>query len=103
MVIGNKIRSALVGALVIGALVIGAPVGAAADELDARLAKVAVGETREGAVAIMGRRPDVELNATTLGIGHAQLRWNAGDHLLVIVLVFDRVVATRACSDSTNC
>jgi len=98
MTIANWIKAAALGAVLFAA-----PMAAVADDLDTRFAKISVGETREGAVAIMGRRPDGELRATTLGIDHAQLRWNGGAHVLVIVLVLDRVVSTRDCSDATSC
>jgi hypothetical protein len=74
-----------------------------AADLNEKFKQISLGITREAVIALMGA-PDAEINANTLGLPHAKLRWNGPQgRSYVVSLIGDRVIITKTCDAVADC
>lgn len=81
----------------------------AADDLQGRFDQIAIGVTKAGVVALIGREPDAETSSKTLGISYDTMRWSSAGRTFVVRLIGtngidSRVFGTRVCLGlNTDC
>ena len=93
----------LVSTFVIASFICGTCECILAADLNEKFKQISLGMTREAVIALMGA-PDAEVNANTLGIPHAKLRWNGPQgRSYVVNLVGDLVIITKTCDAIADC